>query len=162
MMAGTVCDPRCPRLEGTEVGKGDLWPEGLRGLIGPNSKHKVQPRTWQGLGPCPCLALSPGGLLAHLSRWVARGLPTRNREVVPLGKVKRQDTFLQEPQQAARSRGCSYSWFCRAGQDEMGLSQVPTSTLLALLLSEVAEPKAPEGPLGKGAPSLSSQAGRSP
>ena len=40
---------------------------------------------------------------------MVKGLHTKNREVVPLGKVKRQDTFLQEPQQAARSRGCSYS-----------------------------------------------------
>lgn len=65
---------------------------------------------------------------------------------MPLGKVKRQDTFLQEPQQAARSRGCSYSWFYRIRQDERGFSPVPTSTLLPFLLPEVPEPEAQSRP----------------
>lgn len=129
MMAGTVCDPGRPRLEGTDGADGDSWPDAAHDPTQP------RPEPWPPPGPWHAF---PGG--------VATGLPTKNREVVPLGKVKRQDTFLQEPQQAARSRGCSYSWFCRTGQDEKGLSHVPTSTRLPSLLSEVSEPKAHRRP----------------
>lgn len=58
-----------------------------------------------------------------------------------MGKVKRQDTFLQEPQQAARSLGCSYSWFCRTGRDAMGSALGPTSTLLRSHSLLVPEPR---------------------
>lgn len=43
MVAGAVCDPGCPGLEGTEVGGGDLWPDGLSELLEYSSKGRCNP-----------------------------------------------------------------------------------------------------------------------
>lgn len=77
--------------------------------------------------------------------------------MVPLGKVKRQDTFLQEPQQAARSLGCSYSWFCRTGRDAMVSAPGPAYTLLIPTLCLSLSPETRGGALemaGKETPSV--------
>lgn len=140
VVAGALCNPGCPGLQGTEVGDGNRDQMDGRGEpIGYSSKDRCSPKPSSAQDP---ICTQSWVLVSVSPRWAFRGLHTKNREVVPLGKVKRQDTFLQEPQQAARSRGCSYSWFCRTGRD--GWAQhMPTSCLPHCVLSLSPE----QGPL---------------
>ena len=57
-MAGTVCDPGRPRLEGTEVDNGTGWLDGLSEQTGHSSWAQVLPRTLSVPSPEP--RLPPG------------------------------------------------------------------------------------------------------